>query len=141
MKILRDKDGTLRPSLVYGETVYWMTIVGATLVIIGSVLAFAHHTNVLDPAVLFASIWEGHTVAEIWSSAGGAEPSGHWYLAALPSGDALTMTGMVGAIFSLVPAILAVGWLMFKRRERFFGAVAVLAAILFLIPVFDIGLS
>ena len=139
MNYLRDKEGVLRPSLVYGETVYWLTIVGAVVTAIGSVLAFAVNANLLTPTVTFASIWDGQTVTEIWSSAGGVEPAGHWYLAALPAGDALAMTGMVGAILSLVPAILAVGWLMFRRNERFFAIVAVVAAILFLIPVFNIN--
>ena len=141
MKFLRDKDGELRPSLVYGETVYWLTIAGAVVTAAGSVLAFASDANLLDPAVMFAAIWEGGTVTDIWSRAGSVQPSGHWYLAALPSGDALAMTGMVAAIFSLVPATVAVGWLMFRRQEPFFGTVTMLAAILSLISVFNIGLG
>jgi hypothetical protein len=141
MNIFRDEDGELQPSLVYGETVYWLTIAGAVVAVIGSVVAFATDANLLNPVVAFAAIWEGRTAAEIWLSAGGVEPSRHWYLRALPSGDALAMTGIIGAIVSLVPATLAAGWLMLRRRERFYCAVALVAAILILNPLFDFGVG
>lgn len=139
MSLFRDEHGELQPSLVYGETVYWVTIAGALVAVIGSVVAFATNANLLNPAVTLAGIWEGQTAAEIWSRAGGVEPSRHWYLTALPSGDALAMTGMIGAIVSLVPATLATGWLMLRRQERFFCAVAFAAAFLILSPLFDFG--
>ena len=141
MSLFRDEYGELQPSLVYGDTVYWLTIAGAVVAVIGSVVAFATDANLLNPAIAFAGIWEGQTAAEIWSHAGGIEPSRHWYLRALPSGDALAMTGIIGAIVSLVPATLAAGWLMLRRRERFFSIVALLATILIVTPLLDFGVE
>jgi len=139
MRIIRNKEGKLDPSLVFGETVYWLTLTGAFIAVIGSTLAFTPGIAVLDPALVFESIWSGDNISEIWSKAGDTEPYGHWYLARIPAGDALAMMGMASAIFSLIPATIAVGWLMLRRGERFFAVVALLAVVLSLLPILGVG--
>lgn len=139
MKALRNAEGKLNPSLVFGETVYWLTLTGAFIAAVGSALAFVPNTGALDPALLFESIRHGDSVSEIWSKAGGTKPSGHWYLLTIPAGDALAMVGMASAIFAPIPATIAVGWLMWRRRDQFFAVIALLVVLLSLIPIVGIG--
>ena len=119
-----------RAGIIYGDTVYWITIVSAFIVLAGSVLTFVTTDNYIDPAYLLSAIWEGKTVDEIWQGAVGQTPDGHWYLSEISTGNGLTAFGIAVGVFSVTPAIIGSAYALFKDQEYFFAGVAFLAAVI-----------
>lgn len=124
-----------RAGVVYGDTIYWITIIGTIITIIGSVVTFVTTNNYIDPAYLLSSIWEGQKVEDIWTGAVGAPPNGHWYLDHLTTGNGLTAFGIALGVFSVIPSILAAGWVLFKQGEKLFASLAAIAAIITIIAM------
>lgn len=60
-----------REQIIYGEIVYWITILAALICMIGPVIAMSNvDHNVLNPHFLFAKIFEGKSTDTIWGEAG-----------------------------------------------------------------------
>ena len=119
---------------IYGEVVYWCTIIASILVIISTTCAFLGMPGLIDPAYLFSSIWTGKEAAEIWHSSTGQLPDSHWYLYQLWNADSLAMSGIVFGIFSVVPASFAASVIFFKQGQKFFGVMGILTGLLILLP-------
>ena len=119
---------------IYGEIVYWCTIVASFLVIISTTCAFLGMPGLFDPAYLFSSIWTGKEAAEIWLNSTGQLPDTHWYLYQLWNADSLAMLGIVLGIFSVVPASFAASVIFFKQGQNFFGVMGLLTGLLILLP-------
>lgn len=118
---------------IYGETVYWGTIIGSVIVIIGSTIAVMVKNNVIEPSYVFSAIWEGKDTATIWKGAIGALPEGHWYLSKLTTGDGLTMLGLGLAIFVVIPGLFLSAIPLLKKRAYLFGGLAIIAGIISLV--------
>ncbi|KPV39473.1 hypothetical protein AN478_09905 [Thiohalorhabdus denitrificans] len=118
--------------VVYGDTIYWGTILSAVVAVIGQVISFLTPDSKISPAILLSRIWEGEKVAGVWQGTGIDRPSGdHWYLSYLTTGEGLAMFGMALGVFVVIPAILASAWVMFTREKwPFFGVLAVIAALI-----------
>lgn len=125
-----DKPDVPKAGVVYGDIIYWITIVATVLVILGSILTFVTTNNYIDPNYMLSAIWEGKNVEEIWKGATGAQPDGHWYLPHLTTGNGLTAGGIALGVFSVIPGIIGAAYLLFKDGERLFGTLAVLSAII-----------
>ena len=126
---------TTRPEVsvagvVYGEIVYWVTIVGSLITIVGVTIAMFGAQNHIDPSYVFSAIWEGQSTAAIWEGAVGRIPNEHWYLTRLGMGDALAMFGLCMGVFSVVPGMIGSAFVLFKKKETLFGACAIVAAVL-----------
>jgi hypothetical protein len=119
-----------RAGIVYGEVVYWFTVLGSVIAIVGSTIAMLGADNFLDPSYVFSAIWQGESTVEIWEGAVGQIPNGHWYLPRLGMGDALAMFGLALGVFAVIPAMIWSAIVLFKERERLFGTLAVVAAML-----------
>ena len=118
-------------ALIYGETIYWGTILGSIITIIGSIIAFLWQTNVMDPGYVFTAIWEGKTNAQIWEGGIGSLPNGHWYLRSLTSGDALAMFGLALGVFVVIPGMFGSAlFLMLKEKKYLFGALAMIGGLI-----------
>ena len=135
-------DGEHQPEIstagiVYGDTIYWVTIAGTLLVLIGSVLSFITKGNYIDPGYMLTAIWQGKDVYEIWEGAAGvgATPEGHWYLSNISTGDGLTMFGLALGVFSVVPGIIGAGFYLFKEKEILFGILAMIAAAIIIVAM------
>jgi hypothetical protein len=95
--------------LVYGEIVYWGTILAAIICMIGPYISMknAEH-NVMNPFYLFAGIFAGKDTATIWQEVGGGFPGGHFYLDKFSYGDGFTQFGLAlgcsVALWALIPA-------------------------------------
>lgn len=125
-----------KPSLagrVYGETVYWGTIIGSVIAIIGSTIAVIVKNNVIELSYAFSAIWEGKDTASIWKGAIGALPEGHWYLSELLTGDGLTMFGLALGVFAVIPGLFLSAIPLLKKREYLFGGLAIIAGIISLV--------
>ncbi|MFP4560716.1 MAG: hypothetical protein ACLFRB_10870 [Thiohalorhabdus sp.] len=117
--------------VVYGDTIYWGTILSALIALIGQVVSFLTPDSKISPAIMLSRIWEGKEVSEIWAGTGVDRPSGeHWYLSHLTTGEGLAMFGMALGVFVVIPAILASAWVMFTREKwPFYGVLAIIAAL------------
>lgn len=121
-----------RAGIIYGDIIYWGTIAGTFLVMIGSFVTFTTMNNYIDPAYLLSAILEGKTVEEIWQGAEGVNqlPNGHWYLSEITTGNGLTMAGIAIGVFSVTPAIFASAYALFKDGQKLFGSIAVVAGLI-----------
>ena len=86
-----------RAQIIYGEIIYWMTIVACIICMVGPTLSVAApDNNVLNPYTLFNTIFEGKSPEQVWEEVGGGFPGGHFYLDRqyLGYGDAFTQLGL-----------------------------------------------
>lgn len=86
-----------RAQRIYGEIIYWMTIVACLICMIGPAISVASpEKNILNPYKLYNTIFEGKTSQEVWKDVGGGFPGGHFYLDRqyLGYGDAVTQFGL-----------------------------------------------
>jgi len=126
----QDRPEISKAGIVYGDLVYWTTIVASVIVLLGSIITFVTDANYIDPTYLLASIWEGETVAAIWEGAVGSRPDGHWYMAKLATGNGLTAAGIALGVFSIVPAIIGSGIMLLRDRKPLFAVLAFVAALI-----------
>lgn len=124
--------------LVYGEIVYWGTLIGSFIAIIGAVVTFVTKKNYVDPAYMLTSIWQGKSVEEIWSGATGALPNGHWYIHHLFTGNGLAEFGLAIGVFTITPACFGAAICLFKEKEYVFGTMATIAGIITTLSMFGV---
>lgn len=97
--------------VIYGEIVYWGTIVAAIICMIGPYISMKNvDNNVMNPHYLFALIFEGKNAETVWQEVGGGFPGGHFYLNNFSMGDGFTQFGLAlgcsVALWALIPASL-----------------------------------
>ncbi len=119
--------------IVYGEIVYWSTVVGSIIAIIGSTIAVMATNNVIEPSYVFSAIWEGKDTVSIWEGSVGALPKGHWYLSNLLTGDGLTMFGVGLGVFSVTPGLFVSAMVLFKKKAYLFAGMGLVAAVISLV--------
>jgi len=120
---------------VYGEIIYWGTIAGSIISIIGSIVTFVTKKNYIDPAYLLSAIWQGKSVKEIWEGAVGSLPHGHWYLHHIFTGNGLAMAGLAFGVFVVAPAIFGAAIFLFKEKKPVFGVLAIIAGIIIIASI------
>ncbi|MGD8568346.1 MAG: DUF1634 domain-containing protein [Gammaproteobacteria bacterium] len=121
--------------IVYGDVVYWLTIVATVVVIIGSIVTFTTHDNYIHPNDLLSAIWQGKDVEAIWKISHGSLPDGHWYLSQLTTGNGLTAGGIALGVFSVIPGILGAAFVLYRQKQILFASLAIVAAIITSISV------
>lgn len=121
--------------IVYGDIVYWLTIIATVVVVIGSIVTFTTHYNYVHPNDLLSAIWQGKNVDAIWKISHGSLPDGHWYLSQLNTGNGLTAGGIALGVFSVIPGILAAALVLFRQKQILFASLAMVAAIITSISV------
>lgn len=122
-------------NIVYGDIVYWVTICASFIALIGFVTAFVTKANFVSPSYLITSMWQGKSPAEIWEGAGQSVPVGHWYLSSLASGDGLAALGLTLGILSVTLGLIVSAIVLFKKKDIFFGTLALIAATLTIVPI------
>ncbi len=126
-------------ALIYGEIVYWGTLAGCIISLIGTFITFVFpKKNVLDPAYVLSSLWAGKTAKEIWIGALGSEPMGHWYLSNLTCGDALQMLGLAIGVFTIIPACFGASLALFKEGQKVYGILAFIAGMITTLSMFGL---
>jgi hypothetical protein len=84
-----------RAQRIYGEIIYFITIVACLICMIGPAISVADpDNNVLDPYRLFNAIFEGKNAEQVWQEAGDGFPGGHFYLTHFTYGDGFTQFGL-----------------------------------------------
>ena len=127
-----------RSQLVYGEIVYWLTIVAALVCMVGPVLAMsAVDNNVLNPHYLFAAIFDGKSADVVWQEAGSGFPGGHFYISNFTKGDGLTQFGLALGCSVAVPGLLGAALAFFY--DKTYGYVLLSLWVAFLVTVSALG--
>ncbi len=117
--------------VVYGDIIYWATIVAAIIVLAGTIQTFISDNNFIPPAYLLGSVLDGKSVAEIWKGSPlGAIPHGHWYLAVLSSGEGITTAGLALGVFGVIPAIFVSAYFLWRSHNGFFAILAVASGLI-----------
>jgi hypothetical protein len=120
-----------RAQTVYGEIVYWVTIVACIICMIGPVISVAFpDNNVLDPYRLFSAIFEGKSPQEVWQSVGGEFPGGHFYLKRLTYGDGFTQLGLALGCSVALWALLAAAFFYLTEKIYFYVILALWVVLL-----------
>ncbi|MCI0506954.1 MAG: hypothetical protein L0Z73_12705 [Gammaproteobacteria bacterium] len=125
-----DKPEVPLSGIIYGDIIYWGTIIATLVVIAGSIMSFVSRRSYIDPVYLLTSVWQGKTVEDIWKDAVGDQPDGHWYLWQLSNDTGLTVAGIALGIFSVIPGIIGAAVYMFKEKQILFGGLAAIAALI-----------
>ena len=107
--------------LIYGDVVYWITILACIFCMIGPLMSFVSMDgNVLNPQYLFANIWSGMEPDGILKTAGEITASGHYWINNLSAGDGFTQLGVVVGCAVAIPAMFG-GALIYMLKEKSFG--------------------
>ena len=120
-----------RAQTVYGEIVYWVTIVACIICMIGPVISVAApENNILDPYKLFSAIFEGKNAQEVWQEVGGGFPGGHFYFKRFTSGDGFTQFGLALGCSVALWALLAAAFSYLTEKIYFYVILALWVAML-----------
>ena len=126
---------------VYGEVIYWLSIVAALICTIGPFISIAiPGNNVLDPHYLFYAIWQGHKPQQVWAEVSGGYPGAHFWIRNILKGDGLVQFGLVLGCASAGIAFLACGssYLNPKRREIGWALLSFLSASIILFALLGV---
>lgn len=115
---------------VYGEIVYWGTVLGTIIAIIGTIVSFVTKDKYLPTSEVLTAIWQQKSVVEIWQSITGGLPEGHWYLNYLSEGSGLTEFGLAVGVFFVIPAMFASGIILLKEKATIFGVLALIGGLI-----------
>jgi len=122
-----------RAQRVYGETVYWLTVVCCVICTAGPLLAMiSPENNVMNPYFTFAAIFDGHSPAEIWTIAAGHFPGGHFYWRNLFTGDGFTQLGLALGTTSAAWALFVAAGVYAVERIYLYAFFSVFVAIMIL---------
>ena len=132
-------DGVSREQKLYGQVVHCITIVAAMIALLSPVLIlWRPDANVLDPNSIFASIWQGEGVEQIWSMAQSGFPGGHFYLRNFFAGDSLGQFGIAlgcsVALWGLIPATIS----YFREKDYLYASMGTFIAILIVIAMLGV---
>ena len=130
---MTDRANRVTPPLagiVYGEIVYWGTILGTIITIVGTVISFVTKANYISPSHMISSIYQEKSVEAIWTSAVGVRPDGHWYFSEMFTGDGFTCFGLSVGVFVVIPAMLGSAIILFRDKNHFYGSLALVASLI-----------
>lgn len=117
-------------AVAYGDIVYWGTIAGSVLALIGTLIAFLTDHNLMPVGDVFAGIWSGQSGEAIWQQLTGSAPRGHWYLGALGTGAGLSMAGLVLGVVAVIPAMVVSALLLQGQQRWLYAGLALLGALI-----------
>jgi hypothetical protein len=116
-------------NVLYGEIIYWVTVVACIMCMIGPVIAMANvDNNVLNPHYLFAAIFDGKDAHTVWEEVGGGFPGGHFYFSNLTKGDGFTQLGLALGCSCAFWALLVSAVSFFKRKVFLFVPLSLFVA-------------
>jgi hypothetical protein len=120
--------------IVYGQIVYWVTIVACIICMIGPLIAMASvENNVGNPHFLFASIFEGDDAETVWNKVAGGFPGGHFWAKNMTKGDGFTQFGLALGCSVALWALIAAAFLYMKEKVYLYVVLSLwVAALVFL---------
>jgi hypothetical protein len=124
-----------RAQIVYGEIVYWVTIVACIICMIGPLIAMASpKNNVADPWFLYSSIFAGNDPHTVWEEVSDEFPGGHFWAKNFTKGDGFTQFGLaLGCSVALWALLIAAGMYLIVDKVYLYCFLALwVAALVFL---------
>lgn len=117
--------------IIYGEIAYWLMIIGLVIAVVGSGIYMASD-GYLDKATLLNCLWRGDDCRTIWKECAGLTeiPRGHWYLGALPCGDAIAMLGIAISAMAAVVGMWGAFVGTLRRREGIYIIFALVISVI-----------
>lgn len=110
------------PQIVYGELIYWFSIIAAIICTIGPVIVISFPgNNGMNPHYLFSAIWESKNPEAVWQEAGGGFPGGHFWLHNLTAGDGFTQFGLVIGCACASVALVGTAIAYLREKHRGYG--------------------
>jgi len=129
-----------RVQLVYGEIIYWVTILACLICMIGPAISVAApDNNVLDPYKVFNAIFEGKTAEEVWQEAGDGVPGGHFYLTHISYGDGLTQFGLALGCSCAIWGLLAAAGAYASEKRWLWVALSLWVVLMVVLSVIGIA--
>jgi hypothetical protein len=120
-----------KEQIVYGEIIYWITILACLICMVGPVISVAApDNNVLNPYLLFNAIFEGKSAEEVWNEVGGGFPGGHFYLKHMTYGDGFTQFGLALGCGCALWGLLAAAAIHARKKKFLYVALALWVATL-----------
>ena len=127
--------------VIYGQTIYWLTFVSSSLVLIGTIVSFLETESPIPAAQLLQSVIDGKRVDQIWEEIGLGESPDMFYFVANPSiGESITMIGICIGVSSVVPATFFSAYFLKKSRNPVFAVLAVMAGLLTCLAISGVAL-
>ena len=127
--------------VIYGQTIYWLTFVSSSLVLIGTIVSFLETESPIPAAQLLQSVIDGKRVDQIWEEIGLSESPDMFYFVANPSiGESITMIGICIGVSSVVPATFFSAYFLKKSRNPVFAVLAIAAGLLTCLAISGVAL-
>ena len=122
--------------VIYGQTIYWLTIISSLIVLLGTIVSFLEKNSPLPAPYLLQSVIDGKSKTDIWAnSVIGEPPNIFFFLSNLSHGESITMVGLAVGVSSVIPATLFSSYFLWKSRNPVFALIAVIAC-----PLTGIGI-
>ena len=117
--------------VIFGQTIYWLTMFSSFLVILGTIVSFVEKDSLIPTGQLFQSIINGKNVEEIWHGMGFSHPPDMAFFLTNPTiGESITIIGIAIGVSSVVPATFLSAYFLKKSRNPVFAFLAMLAGLL-----------
>ena len=127
--------------VIYGQTIYWLTFLSSSLVLIGTIVSFLEKDSPIPAAQLLQSVIDGKRVDQIWDEIGLIEAPNMLYFMANPSiGESITMIGICIGVSSVVPATFFSAYFLKKSRNPVFAVLAIMAGLLTCLAISGVAL-
>ena len=122
--------------VIYGQVIYWLTLVSSFLVLLGTIVSFMEKDSPVPTSQLLQSVIDGKSVDQIWQGMGLSPAPDMWFFLANPTvGESMTMIGIAIGVSSVVPATFISAYFLKKSRNPVFACLAVLAGLLTCVAV------
>jgi hypothetical protein len=119
--------------IIYGDIVYWITVVAAIICMLGPVIGMIWvDDNLLNLHYLFAAVLAGKSTEEVWNESGEGFPGGHFWYQNILSGDGLTQFGLALGCSVAFWALLAAAFVYFRTRAFLYAGLSLWVAFMVL---------
>ena len=123
--------------VIYGQTIYWLTIMSSLIVLLGTIVSFLEKNSPLPASYLLQSVIDGNSKTNIWAKSSVGEPPTIFFFLNNPShGESITMIGIAVGVSSVIPATLFSSYFLWKSRNPVFALIALTASVLTGIGIF-----
>ena len=117
--------------VIYGQTIYWLTMMSSFLVLLGTIISFIEKDSPIRSKQLLQAVIDGKDVDQIWEEMGlSPSPDMLFFLANPSVGESITMIGIAIGVSSIVPATFLSAYFLKKSRNPVFAILAILAGLL-----------
>ncbi len=117
--------------MIYGQTIYWLTMMSSFLVLLGTIISFIEKDSPIRSKQLLQAVIDGKDVDQIWEEMGlSPSPDMLFFLANPSAGESITMIGIAIGVSSVVPATFLSAYFLKKSRNPVFAILAILAGLL-----------